>query len=335
MNNKSLTHRMKFSSFRTFKPSSSSLKMEKKSNLFKSLSNHTIIFQVMGLQYFSLEKAKNRNFLQIHKYNLGGVFILLAAMAAAVAYILLGHRRTDDNTFMPTLLMDDFLTVYVIVFISFSMIFSLVKTPKTRKIYLNFEKISKIFSKDLNINLDYERFGKQFRNVCWFVVSIIVILTVIALAIYIRHDIDGETVFYMTLLLIGNAFLETCFFWFIFYTMLVNFHLKHIQTFLIDFKEKLRKTSNSKIVLNETRITVVDYKNHFEVMMKLKEIYGIIFTSKKMIVDVCGLLNSFQITGVMCICVNSTYQTFLWYKNEVPTDEIIGRFLKLSMNLMR
>ena len=60
--------------------------------------------------------------------------------------------------------------------------------------------------------------------------------------------------------------------------------------------------------------------------MTLKKIYGLIFESTKLVNAVCGPLNTFVVIGVVFGSLKDAYKIFLFFKNEISSDDVLGKF---------
>ena len=305
-------------------------KMQDKSNLFKALANHTILFQVMGFQFFALDKMNSRNFFEKHKFNFGTIVFVLAAATAVFSYISSNFRKRYEDGIATSLVMDDFASLNVMFCMISKISFSFAMRHKTRKIFLNLDSISKIFSAELNLNLDYKAFGKKFSKVCILFWCVILASTIVVFIFLTRESLFDEWVIFTLFVVISYLFFETSLIRFVFYTMLIKFQLVNMEKFLVRFRENLFMITNIQKSCREVHITISENKsNNFDSIMSFKRIYSLILKTMILINNVCGMLNALLIVLIVMAQINVSYQIFLWTKGEQTNHEIKGKLGKI------
>ena len=308
--------------------------MEDKSNLFKALARHTILFQIMGLQFFALDKINTRNFFKKHKYNFGIIIFFLTSVIAVFSYISSNFRKRYDDDIGTSLVLDDFAGLNVIFCMISKVSFSFAMRHKTRKIFFYLDSISKIFSAELNLNLDYEKFGRNFTKVSIFFWLVILASTIIVFFSLTREAFFDEWIIFTICVAITYLFFETSLIWFVFFTMLIKFQLVNMEKFLVRFRENLLMISNIQKSCREVRITISETKsNNFDCLMSIKRIYGLVLKTMILINNVCGMLNALLIVLIVMAQINVSYQIFLWTKGEQSNQEIKGTFSKFIHKL--
>jgi hypothetical protein len=269
--------------------------MSSTSNFFKVISNHTIIFQLAGLQFFTLNAEDNQKFLRKHKFNLGAVLMIFSCFLVGISYAIVEEPLSHgdkvlskaNSTFAYT-----FTIFSVVGLMVFSMLFAYAMTRKSMKILTNFDEVSRIFTNNLNSPIEYETFSRKYRRVSILVFVIASIVTAVYLIALASSKTKAQWILYSIFFVIVNLFFEIVFFRFIFLTMLVNHNLKNLEAVI----DKIQKNMNAIVVTTKSfGIGHIRNDDHFEIAMTLKKIYGLIFVSSKLINEVCGPFNTISV----------------------------------------
>lgn len=300
--------------------------MNSRSNFIKVIANHTIIFQVAGLQFFSLSRLENQNFYHRYKFNFGAVLILLSALVTGMLYAMVENPvKVGDENVLPSTVVYGMAVGLIFTLVLFSMAFSYAKTENSMKILTNFDEVMRIFTTKLNHKIEIEVFGRNFKRACFSVFITIFIVTSLYLIFLFGSKTKAQWIFYSIFFVIIELYFEIIFLRFVFFTMLVNFNLKSLENFVV----KLHKNLNSIVVIPKSfSPKQFDSDNYFEVAMSLKKIYGLILMSTKLINEICGPLNTFTVIGIVFALLTDGFQIYLWYKKEISSDEVFGEILK-------
>lgn len=307
--------------------------MEQTSILSKKLANFTIIFQLMGLQYFKLGGVKRETFAQRHKFNVGVIFVLLSLAIFGASYVFVVLNKDEQSENVETSLIFEHISVILIIStISFSMLHSFLMSSKAHRIFKSFEKVAEIFSSDLSHNLDYSAVVKEFKIFfCFTISSFVIISFVFSVMIYETSAAD-----YFLSALFGifpYFFLEICVVRFIFYVILIKFHVMSIEKVLLRFRE-----SNELMTINVRDNNCWDFRSkplqsvesiaNVEFVLSLKKVYGIVFKATEKTNHVCGFVNVVLLGLIVSANINGGYGLYLWRMNEIPFDQILGLLIK-------
>ena len=201
---------------------------------FRALSSQTIIFQLTGLQFFSLN-SENRNFCQKYKYSFGAALLLFTTLITAILFIKRNLFSSPEE-----LSAVSSLQIYIILlFVIFSMSYSLVKSKSAFKFFKNLEEVLKTFESCFNFTLDYEAFGRKFSKVCCFVFLIIFGITGTFLIFLYRSNANKFLSLYTFIFMLVFLFSVIVFIRFIFFTMLIDFNLSNFERFIRKIKQNL------------------------------------------------------------------------------------------------
>lgn len=273
-----------------------------KFNLYKALSASTILFQVVGLQYFTLDGMKSQSFVQKHKYNFGIFIIVMILVAFGAGYWMLFENEYDSKemfvkNIVTIIILQSISIAALISTIILSMINAYTSDRKTQNIFMNFEKISIIFSQNLNYRLDYSMMVTKFRKfnmIFWFM--FIVSSAVFLLFMFFAPNSTSLFFLWSVTLIFPYIFLDACFIRFIFFTSLMKFHVDHFEKYLH--------------TLQQQRFCM-QTKNKKEVLTYLKAIYGIMFRTSELINSVCGFTNVILLGLIVFAVSASGYYIFL------------------------
>lgn len=299
--------------------------MLKNSNSFEALNSTTFVFQITGLQYFGLNNINSRS--SCTKFNCGIFFLIVFLLAYAFSYLpLLESRENGDENVQISLTFDALASLLMILAIIAIMIQSYTSTMKTKHIYSNLEKVSKICSKYLHTDLDYAHVCKEFKTmICWILLMFSSMLSVVLILYYLFCS--KEMMWNISFEIVLHFFLLILVFRFVFYVILVKFHAQTIEEFLDIFQhnknemielEKFKWTLPSRTV-NRDFVTI-------EALMALKKVYGIVFQTSKLINQICGFSNLIIIGLILSSDVLEGYNLYLATKNDIPMIMIIGSY---------
>ena len=205
----------------------------------ESLSTCTLLFQFVGLQYFSLS-SKNQllptSKLLLHKIIFGCVLLYVLIEIIGIAVVikidqkgLEGDSKNSTKTQMGMLVhygSYSFMTFVILM----SALHAWYNSVKAMKIFNQLEKIHKTFEDETGCVPRYEAFIKKFKTVTALFLILFGLMTAITLGFIYYHN--KSTIFYWALLVVlpyfvmGVTYLRFCF-----YIEIIN--INHSTTFLI------------------------------------------------------------------------------------------------------
>lgn len=280
----------------------------------------------MGLQYFPLDDINTRSSWKKHKSNVGIIFIVAFLFAYAGSYLLLSVDHVKDNTNVKmSETFEGLLNLFMILTIAANMVYSLMKTSKTKEIFANLEKISIILSKYFNVNVDYASVGRECKIFSFLIFSIFISVSFAAIIlIYQLSSFDMFLYFIFEIFL--YCFIEVAYYRFVFYLILIKFNTEKLA-------ECVRHFQNCKheVILVEkftwSQSTLQKNNREFaslETALALKKVYGIIFRTASLINHICGFTNIVGIVSIINANVVGGYNLYLAVKQDIPVFLIIG-----------
>lgn len=299
--------------------------MPEKSNILKSLSTHTIIFQITGLQFFALDRLRSSTFIRKHKFNFGIIFVILSLAVSKILLIhLVKEKQKRDGQNVTSSFKQIISNSIVLGTILLLMIHSYVKTKKAKSVFISLDQASKLFSKNLNSDLNYSRLGRELKR---FSLSILIVYLVIKLIFLLLVYKFGSQ--YSVLLtfctFLPHLFIITCFVRFMFYVLLVRFHVEYIETVL----KRIRDKRNPIMVVNkifwhlqDKPMAFVKSNDNIDFFLGLKKIYGILTKATDAVNNVCGFANVILLGLIILANINGGYKLILSLTKHTEFDEI-------------
>lgn len=285
-------------------------KTEKSSRLEVELDSCLKIFEVMGLQYFTLKNLKLENPHQ-RPTVLRTFYLIFVAIIGFTSLVLgvfdnttVNKKITSSNVIIFGV--KRFLNVAIASVMCFGTILSFLSTRENEEIFKNFKKISGIVN-----NLDMEMDFKVFKKSSWRVLILILsVFTVVhgLLGYYVRHE---ENVFLlMTLLGVSIMFLLMILHKTVFYVSLVNFSLEVLNKIIANIFQNIPVNIEENISYHFK--SVKPKEDPLEELKKTREIFNLVYKSGK-IINKC---NGFTLFALMSSLVTSLtlsgYELFIF-----------------------
>lgn len=296
--------------------------MGEKIDVFKSLNNCTIIFQLMGLQFFSLDGSKSL------KFNLGVIVVAFCLAAYAYSFVLLiqSENLESENVVASYVMMSVTVCVILTAIIA-SIIISYAMREKSQNIFLSMAQVSKIYTKDLKHKLDYATLGRRFRN--FSIASLIAFMFVAGALLATIHDQSLEFLLAIAFSLFPHAFLGTCFVRFIFYVMLIKFHVDHIETVLKKFQKNRVSIVVVRNALWESQIKLERLERAGESVdfwLAIKKIYGLLVKATDGVNKICGFTSLILFGLIVFANINGLYDLYLVFMADFTGTESAGNY---------
>lgn len=161
-----------------------------------SFSAITLIFKIMGLQFFSFDsfsfQSGFRDKTEIsknHKISFALSFIPILLQIIGIFYTISLEKQVDQNKNVTAGLTVQFIAYgAIVVVILISRIHLFMNTDKAKQIFCNLEKISMIFVQDLNVKVNYTEFVRSFKLKMILINIVFFILTISTLGFIFYND---------------------------------------------------------------------------------------------------------------------------------------------------
>lgn len=314
--------------------------MEQQKDTQPSLSTCTVLFQIFGLQYFSLS---SKNFLLptskslLHKFAFIFIILLVTIEVFGIGFVIDFERQQfekekNNNTKVNNGFMIQYFSYFFMDFVVLAAaMHSWFTTVKAMKIYNNMDKIYKIFEGELGHTIKYDDFANKFKYIIISMIIIFTLVTISTLGFVFYHN--QSSAFYWALLVIfPYLFVILSFMKFIFYMQIIDLNLEGI----VDI---LRRAYNLKqinrieaITFNESEQSTTQPENEtiFDSVLILKKIYGILYETSIFVNEICGISSILQLITLIIGNTSAGYKVYLVSTLQLPVGRIGG---EMNLNL--
>ncbi|XP_070502939.1 uncharacterized protein [Chironomus tepperi] len=299
----------------------------------ESLSACTLLFQLFGLQYFSLS-SKNQllptSKLLMHKIIFGCVllYVLIEIIGIAVVIKVEQKELTNDSKNSTKTQMSLLVHYGSYSFMTFVILTSALhawfNSVKAMKIFNQLEKIQKIFEDKTGCVPKYDVFIKKFKTVTVLFLVLFGSMTVATLGFIYYHN--KSTIFYWALLVVlpyfvmGVTYLRFCF-----YIEIININLQTVFDVLkraFDLKQIMKVEEVQEFHADLMFITKPENETIFDTVVVLKRIYGLLYETSTWVNEVSGVSSILQILVFIIGNSSAGYKIFLISSGLMPIGRI-------------
>lgn len=303
------------------------------SSVENSLSRITLIFQVIGIQYFrisseSLEPRTNgltRRLKLFFVANIALVFIEFCAVIFAI-YLERSQYHHHGNIVAGQIVQITSYMVMILV-LATTILNSFFLRDKGKQIFKNSSSITVILLA-LNQNVDYTTFESEFKNTL-AKLSISFVGATFATLIFIYQYNHTNIFLWGVVAVYPYFFLIMSFSYWTLLVRLIRENLRFVKECVVQLHHKVTLFHiNSEIFNHDSRLIDSKLKRNnetYDFVVKLKRIYGIIYettalTNKLIAVPICLFIILIVIANV-----SSGYKVFLSFKRDIPIERIAGK----------
>lgn len=297
-----------------------------------SLEGSTTVFQIMGLQFFSLnaEIFQNRQKDEIskkHKLLIALTVVMLTMQLYGIYYAInLEKMKQQSENVLTGLNVQFSVYILMIVVICVAIAHSFASTRKTKKIFSNLDQILKIFVNDIGENIDYRGLSRRFK---WTLIKItLCFITSTVIVLGFIYNYNQSSIFLWALLAIYPYFfiaLVHCHF--MFYILLIKENLQCMYKVL----EKLYKHQQTSMLIMDFRAALsakLPRKTSdelFDKMIKLKKIYWILFETTSLINELNGPPFMNQLIVLILGNISAGYKVYLSLMGDIVIERTGGK----------
>lgn len=315
--------------------------MIKTSSFGNSLSRSTTLFQLVGLQYFSLDSDsfhdgfhQRTKISKKHKFSFVVNASLLSFQFFGIWYAIQLEKKVQQTESVNT-----GLTIQFIVYVLMTLVAEIViinafrATEGVKNIFCNFEKISKIFENELNTKLDYVCFARSFEKKLLAMALTFLGLTVLILAFIFYHN--QSNIFIWALMSIYPYFIaEVLFCYFLFFILLVNENLNYVKRVLA----KLHTATHDSPIMSFRVISIQATKikkceELFNTIVKLKRIYISLCETTEIINKLFGLPIMIELIIFVLGNISAGYKVYLAILGDIPIARVGSKISFLLLNI--
>lgn len=249
----------------------------------EELNNSLIIFEVFGLQYFSLKKLNVKELkARPSAVRLIYLIVLLFSMTIVAVWFVTTEAILDTNEKVTaknvlTFAIQHSLNFGFILVIIASFIQSFLTTSNVKKIYFNLKEIADIALEHFNMRMDYKEIRKTLSRRLTVVIIIFLILYFSIFFVRSGPKNDMLTIFVgiiplLLLLLVAYKF--------VFYVAMVNCHLRIIQKLLNEiFRHSLVTVKTiDRVNIQTLNIQAIKkYENPIRKLLGVRQAYNLVY----------------------------------------------------------
>lgn len=296
-------------------------------------SSSLLIFEVLGLQYFSLKLLSCKT-LWTRPSIVRTVYmiLLLIFMTGISVWFVTSEAVLETSSTVTaknvlTFALQHSLNLGLILVVIVSMVQSYFTTPKVKKIYLNFKEITDIALDHFNIKKDFKQVRKGAIKRITVVVSSFVVLHLTSF--FFRFGSVNDTipmlvgaipVFY--LIMVGYKY--------VFYVAMVNHQMRCVLRLLEEaFKRPLiitKNIENIKFNLTNTQI-VKKYENPMTKLLAVRRTFNLVYENGTLINESNGLTILIVLVDLVIAITASEYEIFVVVVGGLPPEKLIGKIL--------
>lgn len=245
----------------------------------KELNECLVIFEIIGLQYFSL-KYLSRNIGRKYPSAVRTVFmvvLLMTLLVSLTAFVLsddtfVSGKLTPKNVLLFAI--QKTINLGLIVVECASVVQSFISTKHIKKVYLNIRNISDLTQKEFAVKVDYEK----IKNSAWrkFTGAMVIFITIHGSVTLTQYQTFDEII-PMLIGILPIFFLLMIVYKFVFYVALIH----HLLEFLNDLLEKVFSYQQPMESINNLIfLSLKPAKSSQRVLMKMitvQKVYNLIY----------------------------------------------------------
>lgn len=313
-----------------FKLSTIKEKLEIKAKMEEEMNKCSIIFEVLGLQYFSLNSLTLKNlkdhpswFRRIHVI----LTVIVTFLLACYFIILNSDLDVDPNKLtaknVMTFAIQNTMDVGLIVVFCASFIQAYASTKKIKKIYVNFKEIAQLSQQEFKTTFDFKKLKWHLLKRLFIVVSFFLFLHSFASVIKVKTSKDSFEMLMGGLLLF---FLIITSFKYVFYVIMINEQLRFLEKIIQGFVET-RPIST----IDSLQFQIVNpkpYKSFDNSLLKLiasRKIYNKIYASGNLVNESHGFMILCSIVNLVITLTAQGYKTFVIAVSGMDSHKMIGK----------
>lgn len=298
----------------------------KKLKNFEELYSFMFIFEVFGLQYFSLQKLSPENFKTKpgHCRILYMLFILVIIVSMTVGYIIHDHTQILEPITMKHLVMiavQQSMNFGILLVVTVSLVQSYVSTNNIKGIFMNTRDIIQLCVYDFKIAIDFNRIKSEARKTLR---NFVIFITTLHGTLMLIHMNSFDELLQMMLGMLPIFFLVMVEYKFVFYVDMVNRQLEFLKNLLEDtFKYQLIRNIDDF----NFHLTVRPIKAPDDPIRKLRaawKIYMKIYDISRLINDSIGLTVLVMLMSLVIALTVSGYEIVVILVGGLPLKRLPG-----------
>lgn len=280
------------------------------------LENCTKVFQVMGLQCFSLNsfniERKSESVSAFKKIYVIGIFALCLVMIGCWIQMSFDHNNLLNSVLNVTM------ALLLILLFSTSLFVSYWKHLVFVDFFRNSQTISALTKLEFNSDINFDKLNRVMNKMMWkFIFNILSLKLIYVILIYYNEN------YYLNLVLISlfpSLIMKMAVLRFGFYVCIINFHLKSLKKIMCQqfSNSKPQKFKKNQIIRMKSKI------------LKLRKIYSLIETMAKNVNDSLGLTIFFFLCLSISAVVRYGYRAIVIAAKSLPVEKYESEIFEIS-----
>lgn len=296
------------------------------------MSKITLIFQLAGIQYFNLsaetfETAASHNLTRKFKIlfvvNISLVICELCAICFASYLELMQAKQGNAVTGQIVQIIS---YGFMIVVLLTTILNSFLLRGKAWQIFKNFKLISKTFL-TLKQCVDYATFESEIKKT-FTKLSIVFVGSTLVTVICISQYNQSNVLLWAVLAIYPYIFVViNCCYW----TTLIRLireNLRFVKKYLVQLHIDTKLFRNSPAVTSNLEIKLKKNFETYELIGKLKRIYGTIYETTSLINEFIAVPVCLVLIFVVVGNVSGGYKVFLSFRNDIPVERVFGKAVR-------
>lgn len=300
----------------------------------RELHNSMLVFEIMGLQYFSLKSVGRQMQNNPQTWRVVQMLATLIVLTTlTIVYVMLDEKVEDTKVNAKNILMftisrsTSFGLIFVVII---SVLQSFFSTQKCKQFFLNTKQIVQILQQNFKVDDNFWNLRKFAWIRCLVLFGFMIVLQVLITL----HNIQSNAPLWAIAVSFPAVF---CFlvivYKFVFYVVIVNAQLSSLNLIIrqmIEFDANVRLNIKSYFVDVKPSM----YLNEYSVKLRaLRKIYNLIFKNANLINRGFGLTVLIIVIDSVVICTAMGYEVFVHVMGGLPLERAPGlRFTVQNLN---
>lgn len=285
-----------------------------------ALDSYLVLFELTGLQYFSLKRLTCDNFKDPPSiFRTIYMFVLIGVVSFLMYIYIFVDKASVSGVMTSNILMRaiiNSLSIGLILVVSVSLVQSYLSTRATKKIFYNINQMAEICLDEFGVKVNYKRIKASIWKRGATMITFFVI-THGGVTLFLYND-SPEEAFRMLIGSIPILLLFMIIYKFVFYVDMVNNQLEFVETLL----DKTFQPEAVKVVGE------MCFKNTFDDPLKklraIRNVYNIIFESGALVNRSNGLTILILLLDLVISITASGYEIFVIAVGSIPIQRIPG-----------
>lgn len=297
----------------------------------EDLNSCSILFELTGLQYFSLksltkDNVENRPSISRTAYMLV-LFVFINSLA--VSYVHHDHSIIKGDLTSKNLIMfviKHSMNVGLVAILSVNLLQSYATTKSIKKIYLNSEEIARLCLK-FKLNIDFKKIKKDAWKRIWMMSGVIFVMHG---SVILAHINCPNNVLQQILGILPIFFMLMIAFKFVFYVNIVNHQLQLLEKL---FEDSMQNDpvkvieSNIDVYLTQVKSSKPVDDTRLNKLRVVWKIYNVIYDNATLINQSIGLTVLALLMGLVIALTVSGYEIFVMVLGGIPLQNIGGKLI--------